>query len=254
MNNRNIEFNVSFISFIRKLEEMDIRLLYFIFNKVNWDNPQSIIQVSIYEAFTVLGLSPTIDNKSILDNSFKRLMQLHISCNEAMFNIIYSVEHLNEYSAKIELSPFLKDHFINIIKTIAIIPLDLIGNFRSNQTAYLFWKLCEEFCHDINVFSFSTMFTTEEMKKVFDVGEDLYRNKAQSNTFFRTSFEHKVIDKSVEEINKSKVGMQVSYEKVKEKNRVLGYRFTVCFSDIGKIYRPINAENMRVQLFGKENV
>lgn len=250
----NIEYNVSFISFIRKLSENEITILCYLLNEMDWTDDQNIAYIPANELFDLLKIENNEQNKKLIDSCLKKIISAQISSDSSIFNIIYSIQYDFESIPilVVEFSPLLKQNFLFLIKTIAIVPLHLIGKFSSNQSAFLFWKLCEEYCKHRNIFNFDVLFTTEQTKKIFGIGENQYVNSKKSNMFARTTFEKNVIYKSIDEINYLKLGMTIACKKEKNGKQVTGYRFIVSMNNINKIFQSNMTNKIRIQLFGKE--
>lgn len=228
---KNFEYNTALVKFIRELNEYEFKFLMYLFNEIyQKHDTNGVMLLSNSLLYEVMGLDEENPiSFIILKKTFEKILLLKMQNSVSFFNIIYSIrEDMENGFAIIEISPLLKTDFMNVLLVARNSLTKEIISLKSYHSALLYWNVLEALTNEPpTAIKVEYFYTTQKIKELFNVKEDEYLNRSHFNTFQRTRFEKNVIEKSINEVNSLGSRLTIEYIKIKESNKVLGYKFVV---------------------------
>ena len=213
-------------------------------SKIAWrqNNNSNVIELDKREIIEVLGLKLSTRYQSeYLRNAFRKLAansEVHWTNpddrNEWEDDFLIYKRRSTKGKIEVTFNPTFMPHLENLAQSYVTFLTDDIYGFKSTFSYILFHEL--RLNCDTRKTNWRT-YTTKQLKDLFGLGKEDYMRK--DGKFDRYSFEKKVIDTAIEEINRTEMikilpfteseaspkNPNKCYEKIKKSGLVAGYRF-----------------------------
>ena len=197
-------------------------------------NQKNEIQINKQELFNCLGIEKETGRYTRIKSEFEHLA--HNSFVEFETTDGFSQGFLI-YNIRLSKNTFFvqfNDYYLPLVQELAnnyvrLLDDDVIS-FNSKYSMMLYQNLMKDKWKLTNVDHLGIDYSTRQLKMMFGLSKDDYMRK--NDSFNRSEFEKKTINKAVNEINeKSKCIKKLTYKKVKKGNRVQYYLFTFNYVD-----------------------
>lgn len=197
-------------------------------------NQKNEIQINKQELFNCLGIEKETGRYTRIKSEFEHLA--HNSFVEFETTDGFSQGFLI-YNIRLSKNTFFvqfNDYYLPLVQELAnnyvrLLDDDVIS-FNSKYSMMLYQNLIKDKWKLTNVDHLGIDYSTRQLKMMFGLSKDDYMRK--NDSFNRSEFEKKTINKAVNEINeKSKCIKKLTYKKVKKGNRVQYYLFTFNYVD-----------------------
>lgn len=214
-------------------------------------NQKNEIQINKQELFNCLGIEKETGRYTRIKSEFEHLA--HNSFVEFETTDGFSQGFLI-YNIRLSKNTFFvqfNDYYLPLVQELAnnyvrLLDDDVIS-FNSKYSMMLYQNLMKDKWKLTNVDHLGIDYSTRQLKMMFGLSKDDYMRK--NDSFNRSEFEKKTINKAVNEINeKSKCIKKLTYKKVKKGNRVQYYLFTFNYVDPQKVVEDARKDKRWEQL------
>lgn len=220
-------------------------------------NQKNEIQINKQELFNCLGIEKETGRYTRIKSEFEHLA--HNSFVEFETTDGFSQGFLI-YNIRLSKNTFFvqfNDYYLPLVQELAnnyvrLLDDDVIS-FNSKYSMMLYQNLMKDKWKLTNVDHLGIDYSTRQLKMMFGLSKDDYMRK--NDSFNRSEFEKKTINKAVNEINKkSKCIKKLTYKKVKKGNRVQYYLFTFNYTDPQRVVEDARKDKRWEQLTIAEDI
>lgn len=220
-------------------------------------NSRNEVEINKQELFNCLGIEKETGRYTRIKGEFEQLA--HNSFVEFDTTDGFSQGFLI-YNIRLSKNTFFvkfNDYYLPLVQELAnnyvrLLDDDVIS-FNSKFSMMLYQNLMRDKWKLTNVDHLGIDYSTKQLKMMFGLSKSDYMRK--NDSFNRSEFEKKTINKAVDEINKkSKCIKNLTYRKVKKGSRIQYYLFTYNYIDPQKVVKDARDEFRWEQLTIAEDI
>lgn len=220
-------------------------------------NSRNEVEINKQELFNCLGIEKETGRYTRIKGEFEQLA--HNSFVEFDTTDGFSQGFLI-YNIRLSKNTFFvkfNDYYLPLVQELAnnyvrLLDDDVIS-FNSKFSMMLYQNLMRDKWKLTNVDHLGIDYSTKQLKMMFGLSKSDYMRK--NDSFNRSEFEKKTINKAVDEINKkSKCIKNLTYRKVKKGSRIQYYLFTYNYIDPQKVVEDSRDEFRWEQLTIAEDI
>lgn len=220
-------------------------------------NTRNEVEINKQELFNCLGIEKETGRYTRIKGEFEQLA--HNSFVEFDTTDGFSQGFLI-YNIRLSKNTFFvkfNDYYLPLVQELAnnyvrLLDDDVIS-FSSKFSMMLYQNLMKDKWKLTNVDHLGIDYSTKQLKMMFGLSKSDYMRK--NDSFNRSEFEKKTINKAVDEINKkSKCIKNLTYRKVKKGSRIQYYLFTYNYIDPQKVVEDSRDEFRWEQLTIAEDI
>lgn len=220
-------------------------------------NTKNEVEINKQELFNCLGIEKETGRYTRIKGEFEQLA--HNSFVEFDTTDGFSQGFLI-YNIRLSKNTFFvkfNDYYLPLVQELAnnyvrLLDDDVIS-FSSKFSMMLYQNLMKDKWKLTNVDHLGIDYSTKQLKMMFGLSKSDYMRK--NDSFNRSEFEKKTINKAVDEINKkSKCIKNLTYKKVKKGSRIQYYLFTYNYIDPQKVVEDSRDEFRWEQLTIAEEI
>lgn len=220
-------------------------------------NSRNEVEINKQELFNCLGIEKETGRYTRIKGEFEQLA--HNSFVEFDTTDGFSQGFLI-YNIRLSKNTFFvkfNDYYLPLVQELAnnyvrLLDDDVIS-FNSKFSMMLYQNLMRDKWKLTNVDHLGIDYSTKQLKMMFGLSKSDYMRK--NDSFNRSEFEKKTINKAVDEINKkSKCIKNLTYRKVKKGSRIQYYLFTYNYIDPQKVVEDARDEFRWEQLTIAEDI
>ena len=220
-------------------------------------NTRNEVEINKQELFNCLGIEKETGRYTRIKGEFEQLA--HNSFVEFDTTDGFSQGFLI-YNIRLSKNTFFvkfNDYYLPLVQELAnnyvrLLDDDVIS-FSSKFSMMLYQNLMKDKWKLTNVDHLGIDYSTKQLKMMFGLSKSDYMRK--NDSFNRSEFEKKTINKAVDEINKkSKCIKNLTYRKVKKGSRIQYYLFTYNYIDPQKVVEDTRDEFRWEQLTIAEDI
>ena len=220
-------------------------------------NSRNEVEINKQELFNCLGIEKETGRYTRIKGEFEQLA--HNSFVEFDTTDGFSQGFLI-YNIRLSKNTFFvkfNDYYLPLVQELAnnyvrLLDDDVIS-FNSKCSMMLYQNLMRDKWKLTNVDHLGIDYSTKQLKMMFGLSKSDYMRK--NDSFNRSEFEKKTINKAVDEINKkSKCIKNLTYRKVKKGSRIQYYLFTYNYIDPQKVVEDARDEFRWEQLTIAEDI
>ena len=220
-------------------------------------NTKNEVEINKQELFNCLGIEKETGRYTRIKGEFEQLA--HNSFVEFDTTDGFSQGFLI-YNIRLSKNTFFvkfNDYYLPLVQELAnnyvrLLDDDVIS-FSSKFSMMLYQNLMKDKWKLTNVDHLGIDYSTKQLKMMFGLSKSDYMRK--NDSFNRSEFEKKTINKAVDEINKkSKCIKNLTYRKVKKGSRIQYYLFTYNYIDPQKVVEDARDEFRWEQLTIAEEI
>lgn len=220
-------------------------------------NTRNEVEINKQELFNCLGIEKETGRYTRIKGEFEQLA--HNSFVEFDTTDGFSQGFLI-YNIRLSKNTFFvkfNDYYLPLVQELAnnyvrLLDDDVIS-FSSKFSMMLYQNLMKDKWKLTNVDHLGIDYSTKQLKMMFGLSKSDYMRK--NDSFNRSEFEKKTINKAIDEINKkSKCIKNLTYKKVKKGSRIQYYLFTYNYIDPQKVVEDARDEFRWEQLTIAEDI
>ncbi len=225
-----------FIRMPNRLSAPALKVFHLFLTKIEWNkiNPKNeygeiVINTSINEIRRAIG-STSRDYRYYLEFLDELQMKAWIKIDKEMYYqkslVMPNIKIWNQQEIEVTLNKELYLFFEKLYKNFTVFELTNVTKFKSRYAIILYMNLCSHMDHSKGrkdpLSETVWRYTTRQLKELFDLSKEDY---VYNRRFNRALFEKYVVERAVNEINKSNSGIFIRWRKIKDGKRVRFYEF-----------------------------